>query len=254
MNILDDVNYEIAVLQRNIKDTYNASSQASARADFVAAALMLEAADDLQQELRAALDFRADLLGEVPCDTCEGDQCSNCYYDDANDGTTVTLQISEDLDQSYQLDVLLNEMNVMAGQIEYQQDEIDYLQDELKDAEDAIDYWVDKAQDNDDAQADYDSLLSIFKALQIDYHNLEKTLFSERASFDKANDLLHDELTDAEAGIDFYVGQSMDEEARADALYNALASIADLSSCRISNCCNVESRLNQIFTIAEGAL
>lgn len=191
MHILDDVNYEIAVLQRNIKDTYNASTEASARADFVAAALMLEAADDLQQELRAALDFRADLLGEVPCDTCDGDQCSNCYYDGANNGTTVTLQISEDLDQSYQLDVLLNELNVMGAQIEYLQDQVDFLQEEL---------------------------------------------------------------TDAEAGIDFYVGQSMDEEARADALYNALASIADLSSCRISNCCNVESRLNQIFLIAEGAL
>lgn len=185
MHILDDVNYEIAVLQRNIKDTYNASTEASARADFVAAALMLEAADDLQQELRAALDFRADLLGEVPCDTCDGDQCSNCYYE-------VSVRVDPtDMDQSYQLDVLLNELNVMGAQIEYLQDQVDFLQEEL---------------------------------------------------------------TDAEAGIDFYVGQSMDEEARADALYNALASIADLSSCRISNCCNVESRLNQIFTIAEGAL
>lgn len=144
MHILDDVNYEIAVLQRNIKDTYNASTEASARADFVAAAVMLEAADDLQQELRAALDFRADLLGDMPCNDCDGDQCSSCYYDGAHNGTTVTLQISEDLDQSYQLDVLLNELNVMGGQIEYLQDLVDYYQDELKDAEDAIDYWVDQ--------------------------------------------------------------------------------------------------------------
>ncbi len=87
MHILDDVNYEIAVLRRNITDTYNASTEASARADFVAAAVLLEAADDLQSELRAALDFRAELLGDVPCDTCDGDQCSNCYYDGANNGT-----------------------------------------------------------------------------------------------------------------------------------------------------------------------
>ena len=142
MHILDDVNYEIAVLQRNIKDTYNASHEASARADFVASALLLEAADELQQELRAALDFRADLLGEMPCDDCDGDQCSNCYYDGADNSTTVTLQISEDLDQSYQLDVLLNELNVFGAQIEHLQDLVDYYQDELKDAEDAIDYWV----------------------------------------------------------------------------------------------------------------
>ena len=185
MNHLDDVNYEIAVLQRNIADLYKQSGEASARADFVAAALLLEAADDLQQELRAALDFRADLLGESPCDTCDGDQCSNCYYE-------VSVRVDPtDMDQSYQLDVLLNELNVLGAQIEYLQDEVDFLQEEL---------------------------------------------------------------ADAETGIDFYVGQSMDEEARADALYNALASIADLSSCRISNRCNVESRLNKIFLIAEGAL
>ena len=138
MHILDDVNYEIAVLQRNIKDTYNASTEASTRADFVAAALLLEAADDLQQELRAALDFRADLLSDVPCDTCDGDQCSNCYYE-------VSVSVDPtDMDQSYQLDVLLNELNVMGAQIEYMQDEINFLQDELEDAEDAIDYWVDE--------------------------------------------------------------------------------------------------------------
>ena len=138
MNILDDVNYEIAVLQRNITDTYNASTEASARADFVAAALMLETADDLQNELRAALDFRADLLSDVPCDTCDGDQCSNCYYE-------VSVSVDPtDMDQSYQLDVLLNELNVMGGQIEYLQDEVDFLQDELKDAEDAVDYWVEQ--------------------------------------------------------------------------------------------------------------
>ena len=185
MHILDDVNYEIAVLQRNIKDTYNASTEASARADFVAAALLLEAADDLQNELRAALDFRADLLSDVPCDTCDGDQCSNCYYE-------VSVSVDPtDMDQSYQLDVLLNELNVMGAQIEYLQDEVDNLQLELE---------------------------------------------------------------DAETGIDFYVGASLDEEARADALYNALAEIADLSSCRVSNRCSVETRLNKIFTIAEGAL
>jgi hypothetical protein len=138
MHILDDVNYEIAVLRRNIKDTYNASTEASARADFVAAAVMLEAADDLQNELRAALDFRADLLGDMPCDDCDGDQCSNCYYE-------VSVRVDPtDMDQSYQLDVLLNELNVMGAQIEYLQDLVDYYQDELKDAEDAIDYWVDQ--------------------------------------------------------------------------------------------------------------
>lgn len=187
MHILDDVNYEIAVLRRNIKDTYNASTEASARADFVAAAVMLEAADDLQQELRAALDFRTDLLsfGETECDDCDGDQCSNCYYE-------VSVSVDPtDMDQSYQLDVLLNELNVMGAQIEYLQDEVDNLQLELE---------------------------------------------------------------DAETGIDFYVGASLDEEARADALYNALAEIADLSACRISNACSVESRLNKIFLIAEGAL
>lgn len=185
MNILDDVNYEIAILRRNITDTYNASNEASARADFVAAALLLEAADDLQQELRAALDFRAGLLGEIECDTCDGDQCSNCYYD-------VPVRVDPtDMDQSYQLDVLLNELNVMGAQIEYLQDQVDFLQEEL---------------------------------------------------------------TDAEAGIDFYVGQSMDEEARADALYNALARICDYASCRVSNRCSIEDRLNQIFLIAGGAL
>ena len=190
MHILDDVNYEIAVLRRNITDTYNASTEASARADFVAAAVLLEAADDLQSELRAALDFRADLLSDVPCDTCDGDQCSNCYYE-------VSVSVDPtDMDQSYQLDVLLNELSVFGAQVEYQQDEIDYLQEELADAEEAIDYWVGEAERNSDAQSDYDNLLSIFKALQIDYSNLEKTLFSERASFDKANDLLHDDIID----------------------------------------------------------
>ena len=156
MHILDDVNYEIAVLQRNIKDTYNASTEASARADFVAAALLLEAADDLQNELRAALDFRADLLSDVPCDTCDGDQCSNCYYE-------VSVSVDPtDMDQSYQLDVLLNELNVMGAQIEHLQDEIDFLQDELADAEEAIDYWVGESARNErllanasDRAADY---------------------------------------------------------------------------------------------------
>jgi len=185
MNILDDVNYEIAILRSNITDTYNASNEASARADFVAAAAMLEAADDLQQELRAALDFRADLLGETECDTCDGDQCSNCYYE-------ISVSVDPtDMDQSYQLDVLLNEMNVMGAQIEYQQDEIDFLQEEL---------------------------------------------------------------SDAECGIDFYVGASLDEEARGDKLYNALAEIADLASCRVSSCCTIETRLNKIFLLAERAL
>ena len=185
MNHLDDVNYEIAVLQRNIADLYKQSGEASARADFVAAALLLEAADDLQQELRAALDFRADLLGEIPCDDCDGDQCSNCYYE-------VSVSVDPtDMDQSYQLDVLLNELNTLGGQIEYLQDQVDFLQEEL---------------------------------------------------------------SDAECGIDFYVGASLDEEARADRLYNALAEIADLASCRVSNCCTIETRLNKIFLLAEGAL
>ena len=185
MHILDDVNYEIAVLRRNITDAYNASNDCSERADFVGAAYILESAADLQDELRAALDFRESLLTETPCDDCDGDQCSNCYYE-------VSVSVDPtDMDQSYQLDVLLNELNVMGAQIEYQQDEIDFLQDEL---------------------------------------------------------------ADAEAGIDFYVGASLDEEARADRLYNALAEIADLSATRISNICSVETRLNKIFLIAEGVL
>ena len=185
MHILDDVNYEIAVLRRNITDAYNASNDCSERADFVGAAYILESAADLQDELRAALDFRESLLTEAPCDDCDGDQCSNCYYD-------VTVSVDPtDMDQSYQLDVLLNELNVMGAQIEYQQDEIDFLQDEL---------------------------------------------------------------ADAEAGIDFYVGASLDEEARADRLEDALARIFDYASCRVSNTRCVEDRLNQIFLIAEGAL
>ena len=185
MNILDDVNYEIAILRRNITDAYNASNDCSERADFVGAAYILESAADLQDELRAALDFRESLLTDAPCDTCDGDQCSNCYYD-------VSVSVDPtDMDQSYQLDVLLNELNVMGAQIEYQQDEIDFLQDEL---------------------------------------------------------------ADAEAGIDFYVGASLDEEARADRLEDALGRIFDYASCRVSNCCSVENRLNQIFLIAEGAL
>ena len=155
MNILDDVNYEIAILRSNITDTYNASTEASARADFVAAALLLEAADDLQQELRAAIDFRADLLGDMPCDTCDGDQCSNCYYD-------VSVRVDPtDMDQSYQLDVLLNELNTLGGQIEYLQDEVDYLQDELTDAEDAIDYWVGVSTRQSDIEVECEDLLNI---------------------------------------------------------------------------------------------
>ena len=209
MNILDDVNYEIAILRSNIADTYNASTEASARADFVAAAAMLEAADDLQQELRAALDFRADLLGDMPCDTCDGDQCSNCYYD-------VSVRVDPtDMDQSYQLDVLLNELNVMGAQIEYQQDEIDFLQDELADAEDAIDYWCDKAQDCDDISANYDDLLAIYHAVQNDYQDLEQTLFTERASYEKANDLLHDDIIDLQCTISRLTERLNDTSERA---------------------------------------
>ena len=78
MHILDDVNYEIAVLRRNITDAYNASNACSERADFVGAAYILESAADLQDELRAALDFRETLLSETPCDDCDGDQCIHC--------------------------------------------------------------------------------------------------------------------------------------------------------------------------------
>ena len=58
MNHIDDCNYEIAVLRRNIVDTYNAASQALSRADYEASALMLETAEDLQAELRDALAYR----------------------------------------------------------------------------------------------------------------------------------------------------------------------------------------------------
>lgn len=211
MNHIDDCNYEIAVLRRNIVDTYNAASQALSRADYEASALMLETAEDLQAELRDALAYREqalitewnDCVDDCPCSDCDcpeddRDFCEfhNDIGDGAFNGTEVTLQISEDLDQSYQLDVLLNEMNVMAGQIEYLQDENDFLQDELKDAEDAIDYWVGVSTRQGDVEADYENLLSLFQAQQRDYHDLEKTLFSERTAYEKANDLLHDDIID----------------------------------------------------------
>mgnify|MGYP003334702758 CR=1 FL=1 len=47
---------------------------------------------------------------------------------------------------------------------------------EEENAEDTIDFWVGEAEQNGEAKSDYDNLLSIFKALQIDYYNLEKRL------------------------------------------------------------------------------
>ena len=192
MNILDDVNYEIAILRSNITDTYNASAEASARADFVAAALMLDAAEDVQLELRAALDFRADLLGETECDTCDGDQCSNCYYD-------VSVSVDPtDMDQSYQLDVLLNELNTMGAQIEHMQGEIDNLDDALYCADDSIE--------------------------------------------------------DAYSAVDYWAGEAVRQEMAADDVVSVLEEIYDIASCRVSNICSVENRLNAIFRLAERTL
>lgn len=237
MNHIDDCNYEIAVLQRNIRDLYRASDEAASRADFVASANMLESAAALQEELRDALAYREQALltdeDDCPCSDCdcpEDDQdfcefrCNWENCDCAFNGTQVTLQISEDLDQSYQLDVLLNELNVMGGQIEYQQDEIDYLQEELKDAEDAIDYWVGEADRNSNAQSDYDDLVCLFQAQQRDYHDLEKTLFSERAAYEKANDLLHDDIIDLQYQISKLTKRLNDTSERAADYWKRLKS------------------------------
>ena len=206
MNTYQELVYEIAVIRGNISRL----SSLMPNVTLAEAEELSDAIVELTSELDAAVDYLYTNYpegnpdeGPCPvndmglCDRWCAPECADCQFgDSAHNGLEVTIGISEDLDQSYQLDVLLNELNVMGGQIEYLQDENDFLQDELADAEEAIDYWVGEADRNSTAQSDYDNLLSIFKALQIDYSNLEKTLFSERAAFDKANDLLHDDIID----------------------------------------------------------
>jgi len=155
---IDEVNYEIAVINNNIAI---ATTQYNETGCGLEKCKLMMQIIDLENEREDAIEYRNNL---------KATSCQSCACD--------------------------NELNVFGAQIEYQQDEIDYLQDELADAEEAIDYWVGEADRNSTAQSDYDNLLSIFKALQIDYHNLEKTLFNERAGFDKANDLLHDDIID----------------------------------------------------------
>ena len=214
MNTYQELVYEIAVIRGNITRMESLLPNST----FAEAEELSDAIVELNAELDDAIDYLYTNYPEgdpdagpcpvmdmgvcdwcPPCDDCDcaEDNRDFCEFgDSAHNGLEVTIGISEDLDQSYQLDVLLNELSVFGGQIEYLQDLVDFYQDELADAEEAIDYWVGEADRNSTAQSDYDSLLSIFKALQIDYSNLEKTLFSERASFDKANDLLHDDIID----------------------------------------------------------
>lgn len=233
MNTYQELVYEIAVIRGNIARM----SSLIPNSTFAEA----EELSDAIVELNAELDNAIDCLytnypegdpdaGPCPvmdmgvcdwCPPCEDCDCAEdnrdfCEFGDScHNGAQASIQFSEDLDQSYQLDVLLNEMNVMAGQIEYLQDENDYLQDELKDAEDAIDYWCDKAQDCDDISANYDDLLAIFHAVQNDYQDLEQTLFTERASYEKANDLLHDDIIDLQYAISELTQRLADTSERA---------------------------------------
>jgi hypothetical protein len=113
MSYFDDCNHEIAQLRAAIRECYAQSIAYEEEGDIENANVYLEQAEDIHKELRAALDYR--------------EQCKeSCRFDPT------------DLDQSYQLDVLLNELNVMSGQIEY-------LQDELTDSEKAVQYWKDQA-------------------------------------------------------------------------------------------------------------
>ena len=236
MNNYQELVYEIAVIRGNIARMESLLPNAT----FAEAEELSDAIVELNAELDDAVDYLYTSYpdgdpdaGPCPvtemgccnqwcepeyaygCDYSPCDDCDCAFGDGAHNGLEVTMGISEDLDQSYQLDVLLNEMNVMAGQIEYLQDENDFLQDELKDAEDTIDFWVEEADQNGEAKTDYDNLLSIFKALQIDYHNLEKTLFSERALYEKANDLLHDDIIDLQYQISDLTKKLADTSDRA---------------------------------------
>ena len=136
---IDEVNYEIAVINNNIAI---ASTQYNETGCGLEQCRLMMQIIDLENERADAIKYR-DSLKETGCQTCTAE----------------------------------HELNVREAQIEYMQDEIDYLQDELADAEEAIDYWVDKAQDCDDMEANYNDLLAIFHALQRDYNDLEKTLF-----------------------------------------------------------------------------
>ena len=204
MSYLDDCNHEIAQLRASIRECYAQSMRYEEEGDTVNANIYLTQAGDLHEELRAALDYREQCLVKEwnrtdACSTCE----KSCRFDPT------------DMDQCYQLDVLLNELQVMGGQIEYLQDENDFLQDELKDAEDAIGYWENRAQDNDDAQSKYDDLVCLFQEQQRDYHDLEKTLFSERTAYEKANDFLHDDIIDLQYEISKLTKRLQDTSERA---------------------------------------
>ena len=223
MNTYQELVYEIATIRGNIARTQNMMANCTfEEAEEISPVLV-----QLNSELDAAIDYLYTNYPDgdpdagpcpvndmgccqgwcapeyddtySPCDDCDcaEDGRDFCEFgDSAHNGLNLTIAISEDLDQSYQLDVLLNELQVFGSQIEYLQDQNDDLECQLAEAELAIDYWVGEASEKEEAKNDYDNLLSIFKALQIDYSNLEKTLFSERASFDKANDLLHDDIID----------------------------------------------------------
>lgn len=129
MTYLDDCNHEIAQLRAAIRECYAQSMSYEEEGDTVNANIYLTQAGDLHEELRAALDYR--------------EQCKeSCRFDPT------------DLDQSYQLDVLLNELNVMGSQIEYLQDENDFLQDELADAEKSIEFWKARAIFQEDQSND----------------------------------------------------------------------------------------------------
>lgn len=133
MSYFEDCNYEIAQLRTAIRECYSQSMQHEERGDTETANVYLEQAGDLHKELHAALNYREqcekDCICFEDCITCE----ESCRFDPT------------DMDQSYQLDVLLNELNVMGSQIEYLQDENAFLQDELADAEKAVQYWKDQA-------------------------------------------------------------------------------------------------------------
>ena len=133
MSYFEDCNYEIAQLRAAIRECYAQSMQYEEEGDTVNANIYLTQAGDLHEELRAALDYREQCRKDCTC----FEDCITCEKSCRLDPT--------DMDQSYQLDVLLNELNVMGGQIEYLQDLVNFYQDELADAENAIEYWKDQA-------------------------------------------------------------------------------------------------------------
>ena len=180
MSYLDDCNHEIAQLRASIRECYAQSMRYEEEGDTINANIYLTQAGDLHEELRAALDYREQCLVKEwnRIDACSTREKS-CRFDPT------------DMDQSYQLDVLLNELNTFAGQVDYLQTELDFMQEELVDAEDA------------------------FQAQQRDYHDLEKTLFFERAAYEKANDLLHDDIIDLQYEISKLTKRLQDTSERA---------------------------------------